>query len=375
MRILAVHHDAGRNGACLLFLAVLEELVREHGAEVVSVFPVDGPVVEQARALGPAFVVRRDGGRRRRLPRALRTGAFDVVFANSTASSRLLTRVVPPGDVPLVVYAHESRFLLEHQVGAAGAGPVLGRAARILAAAPSVRDALVDLFAPSAEVVVVPGFVPPRAPSAGADTGTGVGGDTLVAAGGDGGPVVGAIGTLAWHKGTDLFPVVARRVRALCAGIPGAPTDVEFVWVGSPHTGADRAHADHDTMRGGLGEYVRFAGSLGDPTDFLRSLAVLLLPSREDSWPLVMLEAAAQGVPTVCFEETGGAADFVADGAGTAVPYLDVEAMARAVVHYLTDADARARAGARARDRASATTVTTQAAIIHSILAEVGGGR
>lgn len=374
MRILAVHHDAGRNGACLLFLAVLEELVRSHDAEVVSVFPVDGPMVEQARALGPAFVVRPAGRRRHRLPRALRPGAFDVAFANSTASSPLVAQVVPVGDLPLVVYAHESRFLLEHQVGVAGAGPVLGRAARILAAAPSVRDALVDLFAPSAEIVVVPGFVPPRERPVEADGGTG----TWRAGGGPGGPsgpVVGAIGTLAWYKGTDLFPIVARRVRDLCAGTPGAPTDVEFVWVGSPHTGADRAHADHDTMRGGLGEYVRFPGSLADPTEFLRSLAVLLLPSREDSWPLVMLEAAAVGVPTVCFEETGGAADFVADGAGTAVPYLDLEAMARAVVHYLTDPDARARAGARARDRAAAATVTSQTTIIHTILTEVCADR
>jgi glycosyltransferase involved in cell wall biosynthesis len=362
MRILAVHHDAGRNGACLLFLAVLTGLVRDHGAAVTSVFPVDGPMVEAARALGPAFVVPvRDT--RRRLPRALRPRAFDVVFANSTASVPVVARVAPAGGPPLVVYAHESRFLLEHQVGVAGAAAVLGRASRILAAAPSVRDALVDLVAPSAEIVVVPGFVPPREPV--------VGGADPAAIVPPSGPVVGAVGTMAWYKGVDLFPVVARRVRDLLAETPGAPRDVEFVWVGSPHTGADRAHADHDTRRGGLGAYVRFAGSLDDPTDFLHSLSVLLLPSREDSWPLVMLEAAAVGVPTVCFEETGGAADFVADGAGTAVPYLDVEAMARAVVRYVTDPDARAGAGALARERAGSVTSATQTARVAAILTDV----
>jgi hypothetical protein len=57
------------------------------------------------------------------------------------------------------------------------------------------------------------------------------------------------------------------------------------------------------------------------------------------------------------------------------VPYLDLEAMARAVVHYLTDPDARARAGARARDRAAAATVTSQTTIIHTILTEVCADR
>jgi glycosyltransferase involved in cell wall biosynthesis len=76
-----------------------------------------------------------------------------------------------------------------------------------------------------------------------------------------------------------------------------------------------------------------------DPTSFLESLSLILLPSGEDSWPLVLLEAAAAGVPIVCFQRSGGAEEFVAQGGGAAVPYLDVEAMAQAAVRYLSEPD------------------------------------
>src|SRR3954464_14858749 len=97
-----------------------------------------------------------------------------------------------------------------------------------------------------------------------------------------------------------------------------------------------------------------------DPTSFFQSLSLFLLPSREDSWPLVMLEAAAAGVPIVCFQRSGGAEAFVANGGGTAVAYLDVEAMAQAAVRYLSDPDLTARDAGIARQRARGVTAEGQ---------------
>jgi len=108
-----------------------------------------------------------------------------------------------------------------------------------------------------------------------------------------------------------------------------------------------------------------------NPTSFFESLSLFLLPSREDSWPLVMLEAAAAGVPMVCFQRSGGAEIFVANGGGTAVPYLDVEAMAQAAVRYLSEPELMARDSGIARQLAGGVTPEGQIGKIASELAQM----
>jgi glycosyltransferase involved in cell wall biosynthesis len=62
-----------------------------------------------------------------------------------------------------------------------------------------------------------------------------------------------------------------------------------------------------------------------------------LLPSREDPYPVVVLEAAAEKIPTVCFENSGGAPEFVCPDAGTVAPYLDVEATTNILISFYHD--------------------------------------
>ena len=63
------------------------------------------------------------------------------------------------------------------------------------------------------------------------------------------------------------------------------------------------------------------------PAEILKTADLLALVSLEDSFPLVGLEAALQGTPTICFQGGGGMPEFVSDDAGFAVAYLDVEEM------------------------------------------------
>jgi glycosyltransferase involved in cell wall biosynthesis len=61
------------------------------------------------------------------------------------------------------------------------------------------------------------------------------------------------------------------------------------------------------------------------------------LPSREDPFPLVCLEAAAFEKPILCFENAGGMPEFVEEDAGFVVPYLDVEVMCQRVAQLHDD--------------------------------------
>jgi glycosyltransferase involved in cell wall biosynthesis len=78
---------------------------------------------------------------------------------------------------------------------------------------------------------------------------------------------------------------------------------------------------------------------------------VFALVSREDPFPLVMLEAAFAGKPVVCFEGAGGAPEFVEPDAGFVVPYLDVGAMADRVAQLLRSEDLRLQLGQRGHDK------------------------
>jgi hypothetical protein len=72
------------------------------------------------------------------------------------------------------------------------------------------------------------------------------------------------------------------------------------------------------------------------------------LVSREDPFPLVVLEAAALGKPTVCFQQAGGTPEFCALGGGIAVPYLDVDAMAAVLIELIEGESRRSELGQRA---------------------------
>jgi glycosyltransferase involved in cell wall biosynthesis len=88
-----------------------------------------------------------------------------------------------------------------------------------------------------------------------------------------------------------------------------------------------------------------------------------------------MLEAATAGVPTVCFQKSGGAEHFFANGGGTAVQYLDVEAMAQAAIRYLSDADLWARDSHAAQEIARLVTAEEQVGKIAREIADLLASR
>ena len=153
-----------------------------------------------------------------------------------------------------------------------------------------------------------------------------------------------------WRKGADLFIDVARRVKA--QGL----SRCTFAWIG------EFAADDVDPGLGAWGDrlasltaaeraYIRFLGVKDDPRPFLQAADLFLLPSREDPFPLVALEAAEAGLPVVCFAGAGGMPEFVGVDAGAVVPLGDVGAMAGAVASLLRNGGRLRRAGRAARGR------------------------
>ncbi len=138
--------------------------------------------------------------------------------------------------------------------------------------------------------------------------------------------VVGACGGMGWRKGSDLFVQLARRLHA-----EGVQRPMRFLWVGGDATDIEALRFAHDLHALGLQAVVHHTASTAEVQHHYSAMDVFALTSREDPFPLVMLEAGLHGVPTVCFSGSGGAPEFVSNDAGIVVPHLDIGAFADAI--------------------------------------------
>ena len=120
-----------------------------------------------------------------------------------------------------------------------------------------------------------------------------------------------------------------------------------FVWIGG--TDADVAEHRERARIAGVADHVRFLGEREDTPEIFAGLDLFVLPSREDPFPLVMLESACYGVPTVAFSGSGGAGEFIEDDAGILVPSGDLDGMARALDRAARDSELRSTMGDAAR--------------------------
>ena len=98
---------------------------------------------------------------------------------------------------------------------------------------------------------------------------------------------------------------------------------------------------------------VTFHGHVDAPTRdrLLAGAWVMLLPSVKEGWGLAVMEAAAQGTPTVAYREAGGVTESVVDGA-TGRLVDDLAGLESATRGLLRNPWTRQRMGERARERA-----------------------
>jgi glycosyltransferase involved in cell wall biosynthesis len=156
--------------------------------------------------------------------------------------------------------------------------------------------------------------------------------------------VVGGIAVLYPRKGADVFVQVARQV------IQQQP-NAYFVWVGGNIESPEYKAIQRDLRLLGIEKQVLFVGGQRDLRGYYELFDVFLLPSREDPFPLVCLEAALAGKPLICFDKAGGMPEFVRDDAGAVVPYLDDVQMAEKTLLLLRDAALAQQLGSVAQQR------------------------
>ena len=139
------------------------------------------------------------------------------------------------------------------------------------------------------------------------------------------GKIVLSAGVQGLIKGTDLIPLLAQRLQK---------TQLHFLWLGNCSDRLFGCTLQKMLRKMNLADRVHLEEYVSDAADYAKIMAgadVFLLPSREDSYPSVLLEAMACGTVTVAFEGSGGAQELLGEERGVLVPFLDLEQMAHAV--------------------------------------------
>jgi glycosyltransferase involved in cell wall biosynthesis len=147
--------------------------------------------------------------------------------------------------------------------------------------------------------------------------------------------VVLALGTFIYRKGADMFMQMAKALKE--KGV-----QVHFVWIGS-RPFKEPFMADFKTYA----PYFSLLQEKVNPFPYLEAADIVILPSREDPFPLVILEAMALKKPTIVFSDAGGIKDAVKD-AGVIVPHFDKERFQDEIEYLVQDVAKREVLGARA---------------------------
>lgn len=340
--ILFLNHSASRNGASILLLDLVKWLRIRSTVQPTLMSFGRGPLetefqdaVSTIRWRSPSRLLGQTPfSQVSRISRNLDVGTLkwlaktrrlDLIYAN-TAATWPQVQALLQMRIPVLWHIHELPYALALSLRGANALGLMSRVDRFVAVSAPVVDALHGEYGvPREKIDLVHGFA--RAPIRTKTVSAQIRAELMSQFGW---PldafVVGGCGGLGWRKGTDLFLQVARA----CASADGG-TAMRFVWIGGDAADSEALQFQHDLRKLGLESVCQHVPSTADVSNYYCAMDTFALTSREDPFPLVMLEAGAAGVPTVCFAESGGGPEFVGDDAGVVVPYLDVAAFVAAL--------------------------------------------
>jgi glycosyltransferase involved in cell wall biosynthesis len=376
-KILFVSHEASCSGAPIVLLHFLRwlkantnipfKILLKEGGELESEFTALAPVINLSREIDKEYA-RITVLRKKILPRLapkiflkpdiklvvfnklrqhLRQENIGLIYSNTITNGEIL-EVLSDINCPIVTHIHELGHVIDNHFGNDNLRQVKKYTHHYIAVAEAVKENLVlNQEIAANQISVVHGFVPIQHHTSSDNfkknnvlrKHLNVSQEALI---------IGASGTMEWRKGADLFILLAHSVYRRQLNIP-----VHFVWVGRHSNDIYLSEILYDIKQANLEEYVHFIGARTNPLDYFRDFDVFTLLSREDPFPLVVLEAASIGKPIICFDKAGGTKEFIESDCGFVVPYLDIEAMADKVLRLCDSKQLRYELGQCAAQKIS----------------------
>jgi glycosyltransferase involved in cell wall biosynthesis len=387
-KVLFIGHDGSRTGAPIVLLHLLRWLKSNTDISFEILLRGDGELRKEYEALAPVWILneklKTPGVMAARIGRRIglesATGLLakqlahrrvDLIYSN-TVENWSLVRDLAPLQCPIITHVHELEYWIRYKTRVENFRQTQKLTSYFVAASEAVKKNLVDTHQiPESKIGVVHEFIPTQADFSDqlskqrAHTARQIRKQLNIP---EDAMIVGGSGTTDWRKGADLFIRLAASVVR-----QQKERQVYFVWLGGQSEGGDEfGPLWLDVKNLGLGDYVKFLGAQSNPLDYFSAFDVFALVSREDCFPLVMLECAALGKPILCFADSGGATEFVDESCGFVSPYLDTDDMAARILELQNSPELRRSLGERAAEKVRANhDVAVSASKIRDIIERV----
>jgi glycosyltransferase involved in cell wall biosynthesis len=336
-KILVITHEASLGGAPILLLRLMR-LLKDEGYIFNTLVMQDGPLYKEFEAISDVCAVYKKPGKksvRDRIKARILDNTndndfkkllneVDIVLNNTIVNGLAIEVIKSYSNIPIITYVHELEMVTNHLVNKDSVKKTYKLSRFFFVPCKAVYNFLVEgLEIKPANIRQLNYFLPDSVINPTVEKNKDRTNINFV---------VGSLGAVDWRKGSDVFLQIALLVSVL------RPNDnIKFKWLGARanHIETDKAFFDLNKI---ASNNIEILYNNSDTSSFFDSIDLLLLTSREDPYPVVVLEAAAHKIPCICFEKSGGATEFISDDAGSIVPYMDIMAMANSILYYYDNA-------------------------------------
>jgi len=322
--LLLVGHDAHRHGAQMLLLNMARMYRRQFGMNVIVALKEGGTLLPEYQKVARTVVLKKSG--KGSLAWLLRNNPVRHAICNTSVTGDLVLPLRQAG-VQVVSLIHELPHLIRDFKLESRVEQIASKANHVVFPAETVRDGFLE-FAPqiSANAVLRPQGTY-HAIEFDADERYAIR-DSLGIE--QKHKVVLGVGYADLRKGFDLFMETARRVVR-------QDESIHFVWAGALSADMKRWFKN-DFGQEALSEQIHLIGFTDKVRSFYSAADCLYLPSREDPYPTVVLEAMNIGLPVVMYEGTTGF-DSLMRTHGYKVPFGDSGAIDAAIATAVNEKD------------------------------------
>lgn len=328
MKYLLISHDATRTGAPILLLNLAKLILKKEPNSVAFLLKNGGVLQPDFIAIGPtyyanqkvvhSFFSRFNIHRKTTITDPLFLDQFDYIISNTITNGDILHIIRKNFKGKIVTYIHELEIASKTYTTSNEISVVMESSNSFWVPSTLVKDFIINTFKITTDRIAIMPYSIRASFSEKLKTESHLK------------PfVVGGCGTVDWRKGPDLFLFVAKRVLEKRQN-----AKIFFKWVGASN-GIELERLNYQIRKLNIADKIIFETTESDLSYFYNSIDLFLLTSREDPYPLVVLEAASYGVPTLCFDAVCGSKDFINESnGGSIVPFLDIESMADSILHY-----------------------------------------
>ena len=140
--------------------------------------------------------------------------------------------------------------------------------------------------------------------------------------------IVAMAGSFIWRKGFDFFVNTATLLQN---------ENIYFIWIGFNNK-RELNKITYDLNRKNCQPKIKYIAPSPDYKKYFNCIDIFFLSSREDPYPMVMLDATCYGLPILCFKNAGGTQEFIDDKVGVVLPYGDCNEAA-SIIKTMCDAN------------------------------------